>query len=71
MHDNTAINLYQQLDTRQAAELMDVTPRKLEYMRQLGTGPAFVRVSRKCVKYRLKDLIEFQEANLKRSTIEK
>lgn len=64
------IDLLKQINTNQAAELLGVTPRKLELMRQHGNGPAFVRVSSKCVRYRIKDLISFQEANLKMSTLQ-
>jgi hypothetical protein len=68
-HDTTA-DLYRQINTADAAQFLSITPRKLEQMRQHGNGPAFVRVTPKCVRYRIKDLVDFQEKNLKRSTLE-
>lgn len=65
----STIELYQQMNTEAAAVFLDVTPRKLEQFRQHGNGPKFIRVSKKCVKYRLKDLIEFQEERLAINTV--
>ncbi len=64
-----AIELYRQVDTDFAAGFLNVSPRKMELMRQVGSGPRFVRVSRKCVRYRIKDLIEFQEQHIQDNTI--
>ncbi|MEJ1377275.1 MAG: DNA-binding protein [Candidatus Sedimenticola sp. (ex Thyasira tokunagai)] len=63
------LDLYKQISTKAAAEFLGITPRKLEMMRQHGDGPVFVRFSPKCVRYRLKDLIEFQESHLCKNTI--
>lgn len=43
------------LNTREAAELLGVTPKALEQMRSEGRGPRFVRVGR-AVRYRRSDL---------------
>jgi hypothetical protein len=61
--------LYQLLNTEDAAALLDVSPRLLEKKRQEGNGLPFVRLSPKCVRYRLIDLIKFQEAHLQTNTI--
>lgn len=66
----TLLDLYKQLDTEASAKFLDVTPRKMEKMRQFGDGPKFVRVSKKCVRYRVKDLIEYQELHLQSNTIQ-
>jgi predicted DNA-binding transcriptional regulator AlpA len=47
------------LSQRQVAELLGLSERTLEAMRLRGTGPAFVRISRRCVRYRLTDLESF------------
>ncbi|MCU7933115.1 MAG: helix-turn-helix domain-containing protein [Candidatus Thiodiazotropha sp. (ex Codakia rugifera)] len=67
---NTAIDLYKQISTAEAAKFLGVTPRKLEQMRQHGNGPIYVKVSPKCVRYRIKELVDFQDANLKKHTLE-
>ena len=68
--ERTTLDLYKQINTKDAAKLLGVTTRKLEQMRQHGTGPTFVRVSPKCVRYRLKELIAFQDAHLRKNTIQ-
>ncbi|MBV2091697.1 MAG: helix-turn-helix domain-containing protein [Candidatus Thiodiazotropha sp. (ex Ctena orbiculata)] len=67
---HTTIDLYHQINTEEAAKFLGITTRKLEQMRQHGTGPVFVKVSPKCVRYRIKELVAFQEENLKHSTIQ-
>lgn len=67
--ENT-LDLYKQMDTGSAANVLDLSERKLEKMRQHGDGPKFIRVSPKCVRYRLIDLIEYQESRLRKNTIE-
>ncbi|MCP5426759.1 MAG: DNA-binding protein [Chromatiaceae bacterium] len=68
--DNAAIDLYKQINTEAAADFLGVTPRKLEQMRQHGNGPEFVRISPKCVRYRMKELIAFQDAHLRQNTLQ-
>ncbi len=67
---NAAIDLYKQINTNEAADFLGVTPRKLEQMRQRGTGPVFVRISPKCVRYRIKELIAYQDAHLRENTLQ-
>ncbi|MEW7984562.1 MAG: helix-turn-helix domain-containing protein [Candidatus Thiodiazotropha sp.] len=68
-HCETIVN-YKLLSTSDAAELLGITTRKLEQMRQQGNGPKFIKLSPKCVRYRIKELVDFQDANLKKNTIE-
>ena len=68
--EENAIDLYKQINTEAAANFLGVTPRKLEQMRQHGNGPVFVRISPKCVRYRLKELIAYQEARLRENTLQ-
>ncbi len=56
------------LDERQAAEALGLTPRTLQEWRRTGGGPPFVRVSSRCVRYRVADLETWIEARLRRST---
>jgi hypothetical protein len=60
--------LYRQMNTDEAADYLGVPKRNLEAMRQTGTGPLFVRLTRRSVRYRLIDLIRYQELKLRRST---
>jgi predicted DNA-binding transcriptional regulator AlpA len=45
------------------AELLSVSERRLEYWRYQGRGPAFMRLGRRTVRYRLSDVEAFLEAN--------
>lgn len=55
---------------REAADFLGVTVRALQKWRATGTGPRFVRISGRCVRYRRRDLISWAEARLKSSTSE-
>ncbi len=67
---SNSFDLYKQINTQDAASFLSVTPRYLEQLRQHGNGPQFVKVSPRCVRYRIQDLIDFQEAHLRINTIE-
>ena len=58
------------LTEKQAAEYLQLTPRFMQSRRQIGTGPRFVRISRRCVRYRQQDLDEWLENRVKASTSE-
>ena len=53
-----------------AADFLGVTPRALQKWRITGTGPQYVRISGRCVRYRRRDLIVWAETRLKSSTAE-
>ena len=53
-----------QIPSEEAAEFLGVSIRKMEKMRREGDGPKFVRLSTKLVRYRICDLIEYQELHL-------
>jgi predicted DNA-binding transcriptional regulator AlpA len=55
---------------RKAADFLGVTTRALQKWRATGTGPKFVRISGRCVRYRRRDLMAWAEARLKSSTSE-
>src|SRR5262245_36742929 len=56
------------LPEAQSAELLGVTPRALQAWRQRGGGPAFVRISARCIRYRRKDLLAWAASRLRSST---
>lgn len=60
---------YRQIDTDAAAEWLSLSTRMLEKLRQTGNGPRFVRISHKCVRYRIVDLIAWQETHIAANTI--
>jgi excisionase family DNA binding protein len=55
------------LTTRQAADYIGLAKTTLEKRRLHGQSPKFVRLGR-AVRYRIKDLEEFLEANVRYST---
>lgn len=56
---------------RQAAQFLKVSEKTLQYWRFTGNGPKFVRISKRCVRYRRRDLIDWIKQHLKASTSER
>lgn len=56
------------LPEERAARFLSLTSRTLQAWRQRGGGPVFCRISSRCVRYRLRDLIAFAESRLRTST---
>lgn len=56
------------LHTVEAAFLLGLSPRTLETLRLRGDGPPFVMVTKRAVRYRRQDLIEWIRARQRRST---
>ena len=56
------------IDEKIAAEFLDVTTRKMQYMRQHGDGPQFFRFSARCIKYTRLHLRSFADPLLRTST---
>lgn len=52
----------------QAADFLSLSPRWLELKRYHGGGPPFVRISARCVRYRLSDLEEWVGDRVRHST---
>src|SRR5579885_1916362 len=52
------------LTPKEAAEWLGIGKRLLDQWRATGTGPAYVRLSDRKVKYRLKDLAKFAASKL-------
>ena len=58
------------LNEHEVAPIIGVRVKTLRNWRVQGVGPRFVRTGRKLVRYRLSDVLAWQEANLRRSTSE-
>ncbi len=65
IHDPAAL-----LRPAEAAELVGVEARALEAWRNRGSGPRYVKVSPRCIRYRRIDLIEWAERRLQSTTAE-
>jgi predicted DNA-binding transcriptional regulator AlpA len=52
------------VDEREAAALLGLTPRTMQAWRHAGEGPTYVRISARCVRYRVADLEEFAASRL-------
>ena len=65
MSEQFPIEVYRQMPAAEAADFLGLSIRKLEKMRREGDGPRFVKVGHNCIRYRLKDLIDFQELHLR------
>lgn len=51
------------MNREEAANWLGITEKALGQLNYLGTGPKYVVVGSRSVRYRLKDLIEYAEAN--------
>ena len=58
------------LTVAQAAEFLSFQPRTLDAWRARGSGPKFVRVSTRAVRYRMEDLVKWAAARVQSSTAE-
>jgi hypothetical protein len=58
------------LDEGRAAEVLSVNSRTLAQWRLRGTGPKFVRISSRCIRYRYRDLMTWADRLLRSSTSE-
>lgn len=67
MNDHKETNL---LTEKQAAEFLGFTARALQKWRIQGTGPKFVRISSRAIRYQVQDLIDWIEENKRQSTSE-
>jgi len=56
------------LDQTEAASFLGLQPRTLEYWRQIRRGPRFLSYSKRCIRYKLCDLIAFQESRAVETT---
>jgi predicted DNA-binding transcriptional regulator AlpA len=58
------------INSKQAARLLGLSPRTLERHRLAGTGPRYIVLGRRLVRYRLMDIEAWIAANGRHSTSE-
>ena len=58
------------LNEDEAARFLKLTRRTLQAWRLQGIGPPHVRISRRAVRYRVGDLVEYVEGKVRASTSE-
>jgi predicted DNA-binding transcriptional regulator AlpA len=68
--ERSAGNADDLLSTAALAIMLGVSPMWLEIGRSKGYGPAFVRISPRCVRYRRGDVIDWLKARTHASTAE-
>ncbi len=66
--DHVSTLPYKLLSERQAADVLGLTPRTLQSWRGLGIGPAFVRISSRCIRYRSSDIDVWLATKVRAST---
>ncbi len=59
------------LTEEEAAQMIGLSARFMQARRARGGGPAFVRVSSRCVRYRVEDIREWAAANVRKSTADR
>ncbi|PTT20054.1 excisionase [Microbacterium sp. HMWF026] len=64
----SAIGVGELLTAAEVAERLKLTVRAVNQLRYLGTGPAFVKVSHKAVRYRAADVEEWLQARVRTQT---
>ena len=60
----TLTEAHQLLTTSEAASLLAVRDSQLTLWRRKGRGPKFIRLTSSTVRYRMADLIEYQDSCL-------
>lgn len=56
---------------KHAARYLNLSPRTLRNWRTRGGGPPFVKISGRCIRYRMKDLDAWMNSRLRKSTSDK
>lgn len=56
------------LTTKEAARIMGVSPRFLESRRIKGDGPPYIRLSSRCVRYDMGDVLAWKNEHKKTNT---
>jgi len=57
-----------QFNAKQTAKILNLSPKTLQKYRLNGEGPKYIRVSARCVRYVLSDIIAWQAARRVSST---
>ncbi|NCC61329.1 MAG: DNA-binding protein [Verrucomicrobiae bacterium] len=56
------------LTPEQTSRMLCISPRTLENWRYRGMGPKYLQISKRCIRYRLSDIEEWQQSILRKST---
>ena len=59
---------FEHIGQNEAARFIGLSTRRMQGLRREGTGPKFVRISGRCVRYRRFDLAQWAESRLRTST---
>ncbi len=59
---------YPLVDEKGAAEFLGLSTRTMQGLRQKGSGPRYVALSQRCVRYRRSDLVQWCDQHLRNST---
>jgi len=68
--NESAMDSNQLLTEKTVAKLLSVGIRTIQKWRQTGNGPQYVCISKRCVRYRYGDVMEWIKNGLKKSTSE-
>lgn len=68
MTNDVACDDFVLLDERSTANFLQMSPRSLQQWRQNGSGPKFIKLSPKAVRYRKSDLIIWINSRTRTST---
>ena len=70
MNNSDKIAIEKVLSTKDAAKYLSLSGRTLEAFRRTGNGPSYIKVSNRCVRYRLSDLTAWLNNRARISTSE-
>ncbi len=59
------------LSEQEAANYLSLSPSTLRNWRVAGGGPPFVKISKRCIRYRRSDLDQWAEARVRKSTADR
>jgi hypothetical protein len=60
VHPSTSETLNRLLDTTDSSVVLSLgNPRSMAEWRRLGIGPPYIRIGRRCVRYRYGDLLDY------------
>ena len=66
--DNPGNKDQQLLRQEEVARILNLSPRTLEAWRHRGGGPRYLKLTARCIRYRLSDIRTFQQDSERRHT---
>jgi len=58
------------INENHASQFLGLSPRTLQSFRYRGTGPKYIRLSSRCIRYRRFDLKEWSDSHIRSNTSE-